>query len=309
MKTISIIVPVYNEEKALPLFHAELCNTINELPYSWEILYVNDGSMDKSLDKIRSLASSDSRVSYLDLSRNFGKECAMFAGLDYVSGDCTIIMDADLQHPPHVINSLLAEWEVGYDDVYAKRRERTREPFVRRMMTKIFYLLICKMSNIDLLPGVGDFRLLDRKCIKVLRQARERERYSKGLFSWIGFKKKCVEYEQCERIVGESSMNYRRLFKLALDGLFSFSTVPLKIASVVGVAVSIVAFVYMIYVFVKALFYGDPVAGYPTLMTVILFLGGMVLMCLGVIGEYVGRIYNEVKQRPVYIVREYGKIE
>lgn len=307
MKTISIIVPVYNEEKALPRFHAELCKTIDALPYSWEILYVNDGSIDKSFDVIRSLASSDNRVTYLDLSRNFGKESAMLAGIDYVSGECAIIMDADLQHPPYVIKTLIEAWELGYDDVYAKRKARTCEPFVRRLMTKCFYALINKLSRTDMLPGVGDFRLLDRKCVDTLRQIRECERYSKGLFSWIGFKKKCVKYEQDERIFGESSMNYRRLFKLAFDGLFSFSTAPLKIASVTGVFVSLAAFVYMIFVFIKAWIYGDPVAGYPTLMTVILFLGGMVLMCLGIIGEYVGRIYREVKQRPVYIVREYGK--
>lgn len=308
MKTISIIVPVYNEEKALSLFHEELCKTINTLPYySWEILMVNDGSSDDSLTVIKSLASRDSRISYLDLSRNFGKECAMLAGIDHVNGDCAIIMDADLQHPPHIIKQLISEWEAGYDDIYAKRTARTHEPILRRLMTSVFYKLINKLSKTNMLPGVGDFRLLDKKCITILRNIRENERYSKGLFSWIGFKKKCVEYEQAERITGKSSMNYRRLFKLAFNGLFSFSTAPLKVASVTGIIVSVTAFIYMIYVFVKALLCGDPVAGYPTLMTVILFLGGMILMCLGIIGEYVGRIYSEVKQRPVYIVREYGK--
>lgn len=306
MKKISVIIPMYNEEEALPILYRELCAVIDALDYEWEILFVNDGSRDGSLQVVMSLREKDDRVNYIDLSRNFGKENAMLAGFDYVTGDCAIVMDADLQHPPYVLKELIARWEDGYDDVYAKRTARTKEPWLRRVLSNAFYSLLSKLSKIEMLPNVGDFRLLDRKCIDALKSMRESERYSKGLFCWIGFKKCSVNYEQAERVAGRSSWNYFGLMKLAFDGLFSFSTFPLKLASITGCLVSLAAFVYMIYVLVKALLYGDPVAGYPTLITVILFLGGMILLCLGIIGEYVGRIFNEVKNRPVYLAREFN---
>lgn len=230
----------------------------------------------------------------------------MLAGFDYVTGDCMIIIDADLQHPPTLIPEMIRWWEQGYDDVYAKRKTRGKESWLRKRLSLRFYKILQSSSRFDVLQNVGDFRLLDRCCINALRKMRESERYTKGMYSWIGFKKKDVEFEQGDRIAGESSWNYRQLFSFAIDGITSFTNAPLRISTVVGFVVSLLAFLYMIYVFIKALIWGDPVQGYPTLVILILFLGGIQLLSLGIIGEYIGRIYNETKNRPDYIVREFN---
>lgn len=308
MKTISILIPCYNEEKSLPLLYPELSKLIDAMPnYSWELMFVNDGSKDNTLGVLRQLRASDSRVNYVDLSRNFGKEIAMLAGFDYVTGDCVIIIDADLQHPPTLIPEMIKWWEQGYDDVYAKRKSRGKESWLRKHLSLQFYKILQSSSRFDVLQNVGDFRLLDRCCINALKKLRESERYTKGMYCWIGFKKKDVEFVQGDRIAGESSWNYRQLFSFAIDGITSFTNVPLRISTVIGFLVSLFAFIYMIYVLVKALFWGDPVQGYPTLVILILFLGGIQLLSLGVIGEYIGRIYNEVKDRPNYFVREFNE--
>ena len=230
----------------------------------------------------------------------------MLAGFDYVTGDCMIIMDADLQHPPHIIPIMLQKWEEGYDDVYAKRLSRGKEPWIRKKMSLLFYSILQKITRIEMLPNVGDFRLLDRKCIDVLKQLRESERYTKGLFCWIGFKKTYVEFQQQERIAGISSWNFLNLLGLGVEGIVSFSTAPLRISTFLGLIVSMLAIIYMIYIMVKAIFWGEVVAGYPTILSCILFLGGIQLLCLGIIGEYIARIFNESKKRPIYIVREYN---
>ena len=310
MKKISILVPAYNEEASLPLLYIELSKVIDNSPeYEWEILIVNDGSKDNTLSVIKELRSKDDRVCYVDLSRNFGKERAMLAGFDYATGDCVIIMDADLQDPPHIIPQLLQYWEEGYDDVYARRDFRGKEPFWRRKLSLAYYKFLQVSSNMDVLPNVGDFRLLDRKCIEALKRLREAERYTKGLFCWIGYKKKEVLFNRADRCAGKTSFNFLKLLNLAIDGLTSFTTAPLRISAVLGIFISIVAFLYMCYILVKTLIYGDPVQGFPTLMVVILFLGGIQMFSLGIIGEYLGRIFNETKNRPVYIAREYnGKL-
>lgn len=307
MKKISILIPCYNEEKSLPLLYPELVKLMEgNKAYDWELMFVNDGSTDGTLAALQQLRQQDSRVNYVDLSRNFGKEAAMLAGFDYVTGDCMVIIDADLQHPPTLIPEMIKHWESGYDDVYAKRRSRGKESWLRRRLSLLFYKLLQSSSRFDVLQNVGDFRLLDRKCINALKRMRESERYTKGMYSWIGFNKKEVEFDQGDRLAGDSSWNFRRLFSFALDGITSFTNAPLRISTMMGFVVSVCAFLYMIYVFCKALIYGDPVQGYPTLVILVLFLGGIQLLSLGIIGEYIGRIYNETKNRPDYIVRQFN---
>lgn len=312
MKKVSILVPAYNEEASLPFLYEELCKVINEVDvvekYNWELLFVNDGSADATLSILRILREQDDRVNYVDLSRNFGKESAMLAGLDYITGDCVIIMDADLQDPPHIISEMLDKWREGYDDVYAKRTSRGAESWLRQKLSLLFYWILSKTTKIETLSNVGDFRLLDRRCVESLKQLRETERYTKGLFCWIGYKKVSIEFERGDRLVGHSAWNFLSLFKLAIDGIISFTTFPLRIATICGILISIVAFAYMLYIIVKTILYGDPVAGFPTIICVLLFLGGLQLLCIGIIGEYVARIFNETKGRPVYFVREYNGI-
>lgn len=310
MKKITILIPSYNEEESIPLLYKELCKLATKLGrYDFEFLFVNDGSKDKTLSVLKNLRTTDERVCFVDLSRNFGKERAMLAGFDYATGDCMVIMDADLQHPPHVVEQMVAKWEDGYDDIYAKRLTRGKESWLRKHLSLSFYKMLQRTTNIEILPNVGDFRLLDRKCIESLKQLRESERYTKGMYCWIGYKKTSIDFEQGERLAGTSSWNYKALFGLAVDGIVSFTTAPLKLTTIVGFGISLLAFFYMIFIIIKTIFFGEVVAGYPTLLCVILFLGGFQLMALGIIGEYIGRIFNESKGRPVYLVREYNNQE
>lgn len=306
-KLISILIPCYNEALSLPILIPKLEDIANNLKqYDWEFLCVNDGSKDNTLEVLRELRQIYNRVNYIDLSRNYGKENAMLAGFDYVKGDCMVIMDADLQHPPHVILQMLKKWEEGYDDVYASRLTRGKESWLRKKLSLLYYRVLQRSTRLEVLPNVGDFRLLDRRCINALKQMRENNRYTKGMYCYIGFKKTYVTFETEDRIAGESSMNYKTLINLAIEGILSYTTVPLRIATVIGVLTSLFAFIYMLVVFIKTLLYGDPVQGYPTMMIVILFLGGIQLLALGILGEYIGRIFTETKNRPVYFVRTYN---
>lgn len=305
MKKVSILIPCYNEEKSLPALYDALFALMTQNDhYEWEVLMVNDGSRDHTIDIIKELREKDNRICYIDLSRNFGKENAMLAGFDYATGDCLVIMDADLQHPPHVIPTMLEKWEQGFDDVYGQRLTRGKESRIRKHFSMGYYSLLQKTTKVEILPNVGDFRLLDRKCINELKRLRETQRYTKGMYCWIGFKKTSVPFETADRIAGESSWSFKSLVGLAIEGITSFTTAPLRVSTIIGFFVSIFAFVYMCFVLIKALVYGDPVQGYPTLMTVILFLGGVQLLSLGIIGEYLGRIFYETKQRPVYVIGE-----
>lgn len=303
---VTILIPCYNEEENLPLLYEALCNRekgiCSDEKYSYQILFINDGSKDKTQDIIETLSEKDSRIDYVCLSRNFGKECAMLAGFDYAKGDCMVIIDADLQDPPSLIPEMLKYWEEGYEDVYARRNDRGKESLMRKFLSLTFYRMLQSSSKINILPNVGDFRLLDRKCIEAMKELREKERYTKGLFAWIGFKKKELVFERQDRQKGQSAWNYTSLFRLAIDGITSFTTAPLRIATVSGIIVSIAALVYMCYVLVKALIWGDPVTGYPSLMVAILFLGGIQLLSVGIIGEYLARIFIESKDRPVYVI-------
>ena len=304
MKRVSILVPCYNEVDSLPLLIDALENMTSTCKqYEWEYVFVNDGSKDSTLDVLRKIRKENKRVNYIDLSRNYGKEIAMMAGFDHVSGDCTIIMDADLQHPPRIIPLMLAKWEEGFDDVYARRLTRGKESWIRRGLSSLYYHILTKSTHMEVLPNVGDFRLLDNQCIKALCQMRENNRYTKGMYCYIGFRKTYVDFETQDRLAGQSSMSYRKLFNLAIDGILSFTTAPLRMASIVGFITSLFAFVYMIFVFIKALLVGDSVKGFPTLIIVILMLGGIQLLSLGIVGEYLGRIFIETKNRPAFFIR------
>lgn len=305
MKKVSILIPFYNEQEVLPSLFERLQSLIDSNDnYQWEVMLINDGSTDNSLCLVKQMRLRDKRFRYIDLSRNFGKETAMLAGFDNVTGDCMVIMDADLQHPPEVIPQMLKLWEEGYDDIYGKRNNRGKEPWLRRKLSILYYKLLQKTTNVSILQNVGDFRLLDRICIDALCSMRESQRYTKGMFQWIGFKKKEFTFDQDDRVAGNTKWSYIKLLNLAIEGITSYTTSPLKIATVMGLVVSLCAFIYMLFVLIKAIAVGDPVAGYPTIMVVMLFLGGVQLLSLGIIGEYIGRIFNETKNRPAYFVRE-----
>ncbi|WP_303763523.1 glycosyltransferase family 2 protein [Alloprevotella tannerae] len=303
MKSIEVLIPTYNEEQSIPLLYEALSHTAQQISrYDWRFIFINDGSKDHSQDILEALSEQDERIAVINLSRNFGKENAMLAGIDYAQGDAVIIMDCDLQHPVSIIPEMLKAYEEGYQDVYARRAHRNAEPRLKQWCTKRYYRLLQKSTRFDVLPDVGDFRLLDHRCIAALKQLRETDRYTKGLFCWIGFKKKEITYTTEERRFGKSTFTYFGLLKLALNGLTSFTTAPLRFSTITGCIVSFFAFVYLIYVVIKTLIIGEPVQGFPTLVVLILLLGGLQLLSIGIIGEYIARIFNESKRRPNYIV-------
>ena len=307
MKTITILVPCYNEENSLDFLYERLQSTVAQLKgYDFRILLINDGSRDHTLLKMKELHLKDPAVSYVSLSRNFGKEIAMLAGLDFAEGDAVILMDADLQDPPELIPQMIQEWEKGYDDVYARRRSRAGETWLKKASAHCYYRILRKFADIDIPADVGDFRLLDRQAVNALCSLREKQRYTKGLFSWIGYNKKELAFDREPRSTGHSKMNFLKLFGLAVDGITSFSVAPLRLASILGLFISTVAFIYLVFVIVKTLIFGDPVAGYPSMISIILFMGGIQLIVLGIIGEYVGRIFYEAKARPDYLVSEFN---
>lgn len=307
MKKITILIPCYNEENTLSLLYERLKKMFTGLPaYQFQILLVDDGSTDNTMNIMKNLRENDKSVSYLSLSRNFGKENAMLAGLDYAEGDAVILIDADLQDPPELIPRMIEEWEKGYDDVYARRRSRAGETWFKRMTAHWYYRILQKFADIDIPADVGDFRLLDRQAVHALCSLREKQRYTKGLFSWIGYNKKELLFDRDARAAGNSKMNLHKLVSLAVDGITSFSVAPLRLASILGIVISSIAFIYLTFVIVKTLLYGDPVAGYPSMISVILFMGGIQLVVLGIIGEYVGRIFYEAKRRPDYLISEYN---
>ena len=305
MKKITILLPAYNEAESFDELKNCMQQVISEnTGYEWEFLIINDGSTDNTLQLAQALNSSDSRYHYMDLSRNYGKEIALMAGMDYVESDAVIIMDADMQHPVSVISEMIRYWEEGFDDVYAQR-QTSDESWLKQLTSKLYYRILQKSTDIPIQKDNGDFRLLDRKCVESLKQMRETDRNNKGMFSWIGFRKKGIYYQQKERRHGKTKWSYYRLLNLAMTGITSFTTTPLRFASVFGIIVSLLAFCYLAYIIVKTILYGDPVRGYPTLMVTILFLGGIQLIAIGIIGEYLSHIFNETKKRPGYFVREY----
>ena len=307
MKKIDIIIPAYNEEEALPFLFERLEKIMKENSnYEFEILFINDGSKDKTLELIKKQREIDSRISYVDLSRNFGKEIAMIAGLDYSTGDAVIFIDADLQDPPELIPELIRYWEEGYDDVYARRKSRQGETFFKKFTSKMYYKILQKMSKVEIQIDTGDFRLLDRRCVNALKKLRESQRCSKSMFSWIGYKKKEVLYDRDPRVAGKTKWNYKRLVDLAIDGITSFTTSPLRLSTFIAIPTFAALAIYFIYVIIKCFVVSEPIQAYQAIILLILFFSGIQILLFGIMGEYLGRIFNETKNRPLYLINEYN---
>ena len=307
MKKISIIIPAYNEEESLPMLRGRIEKLMDSMKnYEFEILFVNDGSKDRTIEIIKKMREEDTRFNYVDFSRNFGKEIAMIAGLDYATGDCVIFMDADLQDPPELIPELVKYWEQGYDDVYAKRRSRKGETWLKKFTSKMYYKVLQKTTRIEIQKDTGDFRLLDRRCVNALKKLRESERNTKSMFSWIGYKKKEVLYDRDPRIAGTTKWNYIKLIDLAIDGITSFTTSPLRLSTYIAIPTFLVLFVYFIYVIVKCFVIKQAIQAFQAIILLILFFSGVQILLFGIVGEYLGRIFNETKNRPLYLVNEYN---
>jgi glycosyltransferase involved in cell wall biosynthesis len=299
---LDVVVPAFNESAGLPLFHQRLGAVLDGLELSARVIYVDDGSCDETWQVMTALAAADPRVAMLRLSRNFGKELALTAGLDYADADAVVVIDADLQDPPELIPQFIARWREGFDVVYGTRGERLGETWAKKASAAAFYRLIGRISATAIPADTGDFRLLGRRAHQALKGLRERQRFMKGLFAWVGFRQTAVVYQRDPRHAGNSAFNFRKLWTFAVDGITSFSVAPLKLATWTGMVTALAAFGFGTWVVVKALLFGDPVAGYPSLMAVLLFLGGIQLLALGIIGEYLGRLYMESKQRPLYLL-------
>ncbi len=304
-KTISIIIPCYNEEEALPYFYEEATKVLRTLDYAYDLIFVNDGSKDGTLKEMKKLAEQDTHVTYLSFSRNFGKEAAMYAGFCNATGDYVAVMDADLQDPPSLLPEMLQILETGeYDSVATRRVTRAGEPPIRSFFARKFYQLINKISDADIVDGARDFRLMKRDMVDAIVAMSEYNRFSKGIFGWVGFNTYWMPYENVERVAGETKWSFWKLFKYALDGIINFSQVPLNIASYGGMIMTLIAFIMLIFIVVRRAVFGDPVAGWASTICVIIFIGGVQLFCLGVMGQYIAKTYMETKQRPHFIVAE-----
>ena len=307
MKKITIIVPSYNEEEALPYLYERLNTMMNNLnQYEFEVLFINDGSKDKTLELIKEMRSKDNRISYVNFSRNFGKETAMIAGLDYATGDAVIFIDADLQDPPELIPELIKYWEEGYDDVYARRSSRKGETFLKKFTSKMYYKVLQSLTRVEIQKDTGDFRLLDRRCVNALKKMRETQRCSKSMFSWIGYKKKEVMYDRDPRVAGTTKWNYKKLIDLAIDGITAFTTSPLRISTFLSIPTFLAFIIYLIYIIAKCINKSGGIQGYQIIILLNLFSFGVIILLIGIIGEYLGRIFNETKNRPLYFVDEYN---
>lgn len=307
MKKVSIIVPAYNEEESLPFLIERLNKLIDSIDnYQFEILFVNDGSKDKTIELIKEYRKKDKRICYVDFARNFGKETAMIAGLDYCTGDCAIFMDADLQDPPELIPEMIKYWEEGYDDVYAQRKSRKGETWLKKFTSKMYYRVLQSLTKVEIQKDTGDFRLLDRRCINALKMMRETQRCSKSMFSWIGYNKKAIMYDRDPRVAGQTKWNYGKLINLAIDGITSFTTSPLRLSTFLAIPTFLALFVYFVYVIVKACVTHVAIQAFQAIILLVLFFSGVQILLFGIVGEYLGRIFNETKQRPIYLVNEYN---
>lgn len=306
MKKISVIVSCYNEQEAIPYFYEEIIKTAKEMDYvDFEFLFVNDGSKDNTLNILKELAKKDKRVRYISFSRNFGKEAAMLAGLENARGDYITLMDADLQDPPAMLPEMYRLiTEEGYDQVGTRRVTRKGEPPIRSFFARCFYKLINKMSKVEMVDGARDYRLMTRQVVDSIISLKEYNRYSKGLFSFVGYDTKWLEYENVNRVAGETKWSFWKLFKYAIEGIVAFTTVPLTLASVFGIIFCLLSIIGIIFIVVRTLAFGDPVSGWPSLVCIILLLSGIQLLCLGIIGQYLAKAYLETKHRPIYIVKE-----
>jgi len=304
MKKLSVIIPCFNEEEAVPLFYEAFMKETAGMNVEFELMFVDDGSRDRTLEAFRALHEKDERVHYLSFSRNFGKESAMFAGMEAVTGDYVAIMDVDLQDPPALLRDMLKGIEEeGYDCVASRRVTRKGEPPIRSFFARAFYRLINKISKTEIVDGARDFRLMTRQMVDSILELREVSRFSKGLFGWVGYKTKWLEYENVERVAGETKWSFWKLFLYSIDGIIAFSTAPLALASVLGVVFCVLAFAMLLFFFFKTILFGDPVAGFPATICIILLLGGIQLFCIGILGQYLSKTYLETKRRPIYIVK------
>ncbi|MEG1678270.1 MAG: glycosyltransferase family 2 protein [Clostridia bacterium] len=305
MKTLSVIVPCYNEQEALPLFYEAFMKETAQMEVALELVFVDDGCKDQTLKTLKALRQQDERVHYISFSRNFGKESAMYAGLEAATGDYIAIMDADLQDPPALLPQMLQSLEEeGVDCVATRRVTRKGEPKIRSFFARAFYRLINRISKTEIVDGARDFRLMTRQMVDSILSLHEVSRFSKGIFSWVGYQTKWLEYENVERVAGETKWSFWKLLVYSLDGIIAFSTAPLAIASVMGVLFCVVAFLLILYFFIKTLVWGDPVAGFPAMICIILFLGGIQLFCIGILGQYLSKTYLEAKRRPIYLAKE-----
>lgn len=302
---VSVVVPVYNEEESILECYQRLSDVLVTIGIEYELIFVNDGSTDQSIIILNSIASRDMHVTLIDLSRNFGKEIAVTAGLDVANGAATVVIDADLQDPPELISAMISEWRTGTDVVYAQRTDRIGESWFKKATSHVFYRLLHGIKSVSIPRDVGDYRLLSKRAVMALRKFREHHRFMKGLFASIGFPQKVILFQRDARFAGKTKWNYWRLWNFALEGITSFTTLPLRISSYLGIAVALVSMIYGMVVLVRTLMYGNPVAGYPSLLIAILFLGGLQLIAIGVVGEYLGRVFNETKMRPLYFISSY----
>lgn len=311
MKKISIIIPAYNEEESLPFLRERLDKLLSDIKdYEFEILFVNDGSKDNTIHLIKEYREQDNRVSYVDFARNFGKETAMIAGLDYATGDAVIFMDADLQDPPELIPEMIKYWEEGYDDVYAQRKSRKGETWLKKFTSKMYYKVLQSLTRVEIQKDTGDFRLLDRRCVNALKMMRETQRCSKSMFSWIGYKKKAILYDRDPRVAGKTKWNYAKLINLAIDGITSFTTSPLRLSTYLAIPTFLALVIYFIYVIIKCCTQHVVIQAFQAIILLLLFFSGIQILLFGIVGEYLGRIFNETKNRPLYLVNEYnGKKE
>lgn len=312
MKKITIIIPAYNEEESISILYERLTSALEEVKnYEFEFLFVNDGSSDRTLELIKKYRVNDKRVSYIDFTRNFGKEIAMIAGLDYANGDAVVIIDADLQDPPELIPKMIKYWEEGYDDVYAQRKSRKGETWLKKITSKMYYKILQMLTRVEIQKDTGDFRLLDKRCVNALKKMRENGRNSKSMFSWIGYKKKAIMFDRNPRIAGRTKWNYAKLINLAIDGITSFTTSPLRIATFIAIPTFLFLTLYFIYVIFKCIKLNIYLEGFQAIILLILFFSGIQILLFGIVGEYLGRIFNETKNRPLYLINEYNdkKIE
>jgi len=306
---LSLIIPVFNEEKVIPAFYERTSPILSSISEHFEIIFVNDGSSDSSAEKIRLLHQQDERVKLIDFSRNFGKEIAMSAGLDFCRGEVVVIIDADLQDPPELIPKMVEKWKEGFDVVYATRTSREGETFLKKATADFFYRVIGRLSRTEIPRNTGDFRLMNRRTVEALRLLREQNRFMKGLFTWVGFKQVSIPYSREPRFAGGTTWNYWKLWNFAIEGITSFSYVPLQVASYIGICVAAFAFLYAAFLVIRTLLFGIDLPGYASLMVAILFFSGVQLLFLGVIGEYLGRISHEIKRRPLYLIKDMAGID
>ena len=305
---ISVIIPCYNEQETVNRFYKEIKRVTDDiLDYSFEFIYVNDGSKDQTASLVKELHVKDERVCLVDFSRNFGKEAAMLAGMELAQGDAIVIMDVDLQDPPELVPKMIKLYEEGYENIYTRRRNREGEPPIRSFFANLFYKLINQMSDVEIINGARDYRLLSRRAVDELIKLKEKNRFSKGLFQWVGYDSICLEFDHVERVAGETKWSFMKLVDYAIEGITDFSNAPLRFATYTGIVIAVISFLYLIYILIETMINGSTTAGWPSLVCIILFLGGIQLIFLGVIGEYIGRIYNEVKERPIYIAKEVVK--